>query len=306
MAELTASPARGVGAAGLVLGGAALFGTVGTAEVLGPVVPAVGLGAGRLLVAAVLLLALAVAGGHAAALPGCLRSAPTWWAGLGQACFNVCFLAAMRQAGVAVGTLVAIGATPILTGLLTRQVSRRWLVATGVAVAGLVLLVGGQAVGGSVVHPSVAGVLLALGASASYATYIIAGNAAVRRALPTTPYLATAFGISALLTLPFLAGGAGWMARPSAWLLVGYLAVVPTVVAYSLFNRGLRGVRSATASTLGLLEPVVAALLATLLLGERLSAVAVAGALLILVGLVLIVRSMARMTQSPRAPAPLV
>ncbi|HET7356953.1 MAG TPA: EamA family transporter [Nocardioidaceae bacterium] len=300
MARLRASPARGVGSAGLVLGGAALFGTVGTAEVLGPVVPAAGLGAGRLLVAAALLLALAVAGGHAAALPGCLRSASTWWAGLGQACFNVCFLAAMLQAGVAVGTLVAIGATPIITGLLTRQVSRRWLVATGVAVAGLVLLVGGQAVGRSVLQPSVLGIGLALGASASYATYIIAGNAAVARGLPTTPYLAATFGVSAVLTLPLLAfGDTDWMARASAWLLVGYLAVVPTVVAYSLFNRGLRGVRSATASTLGLLEPVVAALLATLVLGERLSAVAVAGAALILVGLVLIVRSSAGMTESP-------
>lgn len=300
MAELTPSPARGPGSAGLVLGGAALFGTVGTAEVLGPAVPAAGLAAGRLLVAALLLLAVAVLGGVGGAVPGCLRAAPTWWAGLGQACFNLCFLAAMLQAGVAVGTLVAIGATPILTGLLTRQVTRRWLVATGVAVAGLVLLVGGQAVGRSVVHPSVVGVLLALGASASYATYIIAGNAAVHRALPTTPYLAAAFGVSAVLTLPFLPfGGAGWMAQPSAWLLVGYLAVVPTLVAYSLFNRGLRGVRSATASTLGLLEPVVAALLATLALGERLSAVAVVGALLILVGLVLIVRSSAGMTESP-------
>lgn len=300
MARLRASPARGVGSAGLVLGGAALFGTVGTAEVLGPVVPAAGLGAGRLLVAAALLLALAVAGGHAAALPGCLRSASTLWAGLGQACFNVCFLAAMLQAGVAVGTLVAIGATPIITGLLTRQVSRRWLVATGVAVAGLVLLVGGQAVGRSVLQPSVLGIGLALGASASYATYIIAGNAAVARGLPTTPYLAATFGVSAVLTLPLLAfGDTDWMARASAWLLVGYLAVVPTVVAYSLFNRGLRGVRSATASTLGLLEPVVAALLATLVLGERLSAVAVAGAALILVGLVLIVRSSAGMTESP-------
>jgi DME family drug/metabolite transporter len=303
VAELTtgpAAPAHSLGSAGLVLGGAALFGTVGTAEVLGPAVPAAGLAAGRLLVAAVLLLGLAVVGGHGSALPGCLRVGPTWWAGLGQACFNLCFLAAMLQAGVAVGTLVAIGATPILTGLLTRQITRGWLVATGVAVAGLVLLVGGQAVGHSVLHPSVLGIALALGASASYATYIIAGNAAVARGLPTTPYLAAAFAVSAVLTLPLLAfGEAGWLAQPSAWLLVGYLAVVPTVVAYSLFNRGLRGVRSATASTLGLLEPVVAALLATLVLGERLSAVAVVGALLILAGLVLIVRSSAGMTESP-------
>ncbi len=312
MAELTAGPGgprlpEGLGAAGLVLGGAALFGTVGTAEVLGPVVPAAALGAARLLLSALLLLALAVAGGGGRSLAPCLRSAPTWWAGLGQACFNVCFLAAMRQAGVAVGTLVAIGATPILTGLVTRKVTRRWLFATAVAVAGLVLLVGGQASDGSVLHPSLLGILLALGASASYATYIIAGNAAAARGLPTTPYLATAFTVSALLTLPVLAvQGADWALRPAGLELVAYLAVVPTVVAYSLFNRGLRGVRPATASTLALLEPVVAALLATIVLGERLSPVAVTGALLILAGLVLIVRSTTRMAQSPRVRAPRV
>jgi len=305
VAELTRGTARGLGSAGLVLGGAALFGTVGTAEVLGPVVPATGLAAARLLLTAMLLVAVALTAGHGRAVLACLRRSPTWWAGLGQAFFNLCFLAAMRQAGVAVGTLVAIGATPVLTGLLTRQVSPRWLAATGVAVAGLALLVAGQASGTATFRPSALGILLALGASASYATYIIAGNAAVARGLATTPYLAAAFAVSAVLTVPFLPGEAGFLARPSAWLLVGYLAVVPTVAAYSLFNRGLRGVRSATASTLGLLEPVVAAVLAVLVIGERLGAVAVAGAALILLGLVLVVRSAARMTQSPRVRAPL-
>lgn len=296
MAQLTSrpltdelTPSRS-GAATLVLSGAALFGTIGTAQVLGPDVPAPQLAAARLLLAAPLFLVVAVATGHLAALSVMWRHPPTWWAGLGQAGFNLCFLAAMTEAGVAVGTLVAIGATPILTGLASRHVSRLWLGATSIAVTGLVLLVGAQMDTSSA--PSVLGVVLALGASASYATYILAGKASGARGLETQPYLAASFMVAAVLTLPLLfAGDLTAMTTPSGVLLVVYLAVVPTVVAYSLFNRGLHGVRSSTASTLGLIEPVVAAALAVLLVGERLSPLGVVGALLIVTGLLLIVRS---------------
>lgn len=298
MAELTGTDARThpgpsgsrFGSAALVLAGAALFGTIGTAQAVGPDVPAPELAGARLLLSGVLLVLVAVLTGHGAGLSSSCRHSPTWWAGIGQAGFNLCFLGAMIEAGVAVGTLVAIGATPILTGLVTRQVSKLWLVATGVALTGLVLLVGGQA--GSAQGPSTLGILLALGASASYATYIIAGNAAVTRGLEVQPYLAVAFSVAAVLTLPLLVtGDVAWLWSGGGASLVLYMALVPTVLAYSLFNRGLGGVRSSTASTLGLIEPVVAASLAVVVVGERLSALGVVGALLVLGGLLLIVRS---------------
>lgn len=293
-----------LGSAALVLGGAALFGTVGTAQLLGPDVPAAELAAARLLLAAVLIAAVAGLVDRFTGFRRVLGAPPVWWAAVGQAGFNLCFLGAMNRAGVAVGTLVAIGATPVLTGLATRHVSRLWAVATCIAVGGLTLLVGGQMRSGSA--PSVLGVLLALGASASYATYIIAGNAAAARRLPTQSYLTVAFGGAALITLPLLVvGDVGWIGTGPGVLLVGYLAVVPTVLAYHLFNRGLHGVRPSTASTLGLIEPVVAACLAVLLVKETLSPAGVAGALLVVAGLLLIVRSAARpevrMQQSPRA-----
>ncbi len=297
MAQLSTQPANAqpagpgrFGSAALVLGGAALFGTVGTAQLLGPDVPPPQLAAARLLLAAAVFVLLAVVTGHVVGLVGGWRQAPTWWAALGQAGFNLCFLGAMNQAGVAVGTLVAIGATPILTGLLTRHVTRLWLVATCIAISGLALLVGGQMRTESA--PSPLGILLALGASASYATYIIAGNAAASRGLELQSFLAVVFSIAAVATIPLLiVGEVAWLATGAGLLLVVYLAMVPTVIAYNLFNRGLHGVRPSTASTLGLIEPVVAAVLAVLLVDERLSPAGVAGALLIVTGLLLIVRS---------------
>lgn len=282
-------PGRPLGAALLVLAGASLFGTVGTAQALGPDVPASSLAAARMLATGVLLLVTAAVVGGRAGIRIAAGHAPTWFAGVGQASFNLCFLAALREAGVAVGTLLAIGAAPVITGLVTRRVTRTWLVATTVAVAGLALLVGGQH--GAADAPSWLGVALALGAAASYATYIVAGNVAEARGLETQSYLAAVFAVAAVATLPWLLlGDVGWVGSAGGALLLGYLVLVPTVIAYSLFNRGLRGVRSSTAATLGLIEPVVAATLAFLVLGERLRPTGLLGAVLVLLGLLLIVR----------------
>lgn len=276
----------------LVLAGASLFGTVGTAQALGPDVPSSSLAAARLLLTAVVLVAIVLALGGGRGITAAWRRAPTWFAGVGQGAFNLFFLAAMKETGVAVGTLVAIGAAPVVTGLIARHVTRLWLVATTVAVTGLVLLVWGQQGGSMEATPL--GVALALGAATSYATYIVAGNAAEELGLETQAFLAAAFAVAAVVTLPgLLVGDLGWVTTAGGALLLGYLVLVPTVLAYSLFNRGLRGVRSSTASTLALIEPVVAASLAFLLLGERLGPLGLVGAALILLGLVLIVRSTA-------------
>lgn len=284
------------GAALLVLAGASLFGTVGTAQALGPDVPPSSLAAARMLLTAVLFVGVAVLIGRAPATVRMFRHGPAWTAGAGQGAFNLFFLAAMKEAGVAVGTLVAIGAAPIVTGLITRHVTRTWLAATSVAVAGLVLLVGGQGTGQG---PSVLGVGLALGAAASYATYIVSGNAAEARGLDTQPFLAAAFTVSAVVTLPWLLlGELSWAETGGGAALLAYLVLVPTLVAYSLFNRGLRGVRSSTAATLALIEPVVAASLAFLVLGERLGASGLVGAAMILLGLLVIVRSTASAEES--------
>ena len=282
--------ARPVSSALLVLAGASLFGTVGTAQALGPDVPSSSLAAGRMLLTAGVFCLVAVALGRRSGIVAAYRLAPTWWAGAGQGAFNLFFLAAMRESGVAVGTLVAIGAAPVVTGLIARHVTRMWLFATAVAVAGLVLLVLGQRAGP--LHASVPGVALALGAAASYATYIVAGNAAEARGVETQSFLAAAFSVSAVVTLPWLVlGDLRWVGSGAGAVLLGYLVLVPTILAYSLFNRGLRGVRSSTASTLALAEPVVAATLAFLVLGERLSAIGLLGAAMVLVGLLLVVRS---------------
>jgi drug/metabolite transporter, DME family len=274
--------------AALVLAGACLFGTIGTARVLGPVSPSGSVGAVRVLLAAVVLVVLA-----AAARPGLdawrveWRRTSTLLAGGAQAAFQLTFLAAVLHTGVAVGTLVAIGSAPLVAGLLSRQVSRTWVGATSVALTGLVLLV----LGGGGARLSLTGLLLALGAGTAYGVYLVTTSRAVTRGAPPALTTAVAFTVAAIVLLPWLAlEDATWLRTGSGWLMVGYLALVPTVLAYRLFARGLRRVPPSTASTMGLAEPVVATVLGVALLGERLSAVGWAGAALVLVGLALVSR----------------
>jgi DME family drug/metabolite transporter len=269
----------------LVVAGTALFGTVGTARVLGPAIPAPSVAAGRLGASAVLLVALALLLGSKAAMRRALRHPWVYLAGAGQAGFQVCFLAAVEQIGVATGTLVAIGCTPVVAGLVTRQVTATWLVATALSVLGLVLLVGGDAGPGDPL-----GLLSALGASVSYATYIVATRHLVAGGVSGLGVLAAIFVVSGVALAPFLLLGApGALWTKAGLATVAYLAVVPTVLAYRLFNAGLRGVSASTAATLGLTEPVVAAGLGVLVLDERLGVPGIVGAGLVLVGLLVLV-----------------
>ena len=82
---------------------------------------------------------------------------------VGVSGYQLCFFSAVRLTGVAVGTVVAIGSGPVLTGLISRltgggPLTVRWMVATAGAVGGCALLVAsGRAAG-----VSLAGVGLAL------------------------------------------------------------------------------------------------------------------------------------------------
>ncbi len=69
-----------------------------------------------------------------------------------------------------------------------------------------------------------------------------------------------------------------------------WLGPVTAALAYWFFVTGLRRVSAATAGTLSLAEPLVAAVLAVVVLGERLSAPVTAGAVLLLGGLVIVSR----------------
>jgi DME family drug/metabolite transporter len=77
-------------------------------------------------------------------------------------------------------------------------------------------------------------------------------------------------------------------ALAAGWPLLVYLGLGPTAVAYALFTAGLGRVPATVAGIVSLLEPLTATTLGLLVFGERLGAVGVAGACLLLAALTLL------------------
>jgi len=167
---------------------------------------------------------------------------------------------------------------------LRRAVSARHLVALAASFLGLVLLVGGGA------HVELSWALvLAVVSPVIYTAYILVGE----RVMDSGPALpASAVIISgAALAFCLLAALNHQLALPlhaSGWAVVIGLAVIPTMLAISLFLAGLPRVGAARAALLSTWEPVVTVALAVLLLGDRMSPIQVLGGILVLVAVVVV------------------
>ena len=215
---------------------------------------------------------------------------------VGVVVYPLAFYSAMNLAGVAVGNVVALGSGPVFAALFEwlgerHPLSGRWAVATGLAVLGIVGLVLGREAGSATSSGgTLPGVALGLLAGAAYAGYTYASSRAIRSVQPSRGVMGAMFGIGAVLLMPvLLTTGAPLLQSWAAVGIASYLAIGPMFVAYLLFGIGLRTVRSSAATTLTLLEPVVATILAVVVVGERLALLGWIGLVLVFAGLVVLV-----------------
>jgi DME family drug/metabolite transporter len=284
-----------------VLLAALCFATTGTAQALGPdgTTP-IGVGAARILVGGALLVLVARAKARASAR---WARTPVAAAVAGVAVYQLAFFAAVHETGVAVGTIVALGSAPTLTGLFEwildrRRPPGRWAVATALACAGVALL----ALAGGNADVSVPGVALAVTAGGAYASYTLAAKRLMRDGHAPESVMAVAFGLGAIVLLPALvASGPSWLAHPGGIALALFLGTIPTALAYLLFANGLKRLSASETATLTLAEPLTAGILGAVVLAEPLSGASVAGSGLVLAGLLVLALPL----PSPRvAPAP--
>lgn len=272
-----------------VLCAAVLWGTTGTLQTLLPadreplVVAAI-----RLAVGALSLLAMALLAGDSRRAFAHLPLRPVIAAGMAIGLYNMLFFVAVTQAGVGVGTAIAIGSAPVWVTLyealrLGRLPGPLRAFGQTISILGAALLVldsGGGA--------SVGGMVLAAAAGAAYAAYSVATGGLGGRVPPATLAAGT-FTVAALIAAPaFIALPVAWAADPTAWPALAFLGVVTTGVAYALFTRGLARVATSTAVTLSLMEPLTAWLLAIFVVGEAVTAQRLIGAGLVFAGLALV------------------
>ncbi|MER6316694.1 EamA family transporter [Streptomyces sp. NPDC001581] len=306
------SPAAGRSLLYLVVAGAA-WGTAGAAASLlflasdlGPLALSFWRCAGGLVV---LLGVLAVRGSRS----GPVRTRPPVGSliatGLLFTVFQAAYFAAVRETGLAVGTVVTLGAGPVIIALGARhwmgeRLGRGGVAAVLGALAGLAVLVLGS--GGGEVRPL--GVGWALLSAAGYAGMTLRARWLGQRGAGGDPLVTTAWSVAVgtVCLLP-LAAAEGLLPHTAdigrvLWLLV-YVATVPTALAYALYFTGAAAVRAATVSVIMLIEPVSAAVIAVLLLGERLTAAVVLGTVLLLTAVGALIAAESRRPAEAAVPA---
>ncbi|MEI2775271.1 MAG: EamA family transporter [Tetrasphaera sp.] len=206
----------------------------------------------------------------------------------------------MALVGVAIGNVLALGSGPVFAALLELVIDKRpigpaWAVATAVSVLGIALL-GASASSAPGPNP-VGGVVLALASGFGYALYSWAAARLIGRGHRSRSVMAALFAVTAVVLVPaFLMAGPGPLLQPRGLAILAYLALIPMALAYLLFGYGLRGLAASAATTLALAEPVVATVLATVILREQISAIGWLGIALIVVGLLLVARAERRVS----------
>lgn len=271
-----------------MLAAGVLWGTVGPAQVLaGSGAGPVAVGGARIFSGGLVLAALVLVADRRAFRALTRRTwPPLVAASAATGTFQAAFFSAVDRTGAAVATAVVFGLAPVSTGLCERLVlgarlSRRWWAGTACAIGGVALLM----VPGPAVHVDPVGIALSLVGGTCFGVYTVSAKVLTGRDA----------GMAAAVSVTLLAGGAAllpWtlaelpaLAAPRSAVLVAWLGIAATAAAYMFFVTGLGRVAAATAGTLSLAEPLVAAGLAIAVLGERLSAPVAAGSLLLLGGL---------------------
>lgn len=262
-----------------VLIAALLWGSTGTAATFAPDVSAVAIGAvamgiGGLLQAAIAAKSILEFSAQLAAQGRLLLTGA-----LAVAVYPLAFYASMHLAGVTVGTVISIGSAPLLSALIEyrlegQRLTRRWMSGATIGVIGMLLLSVAQsgehgATGDS--KQVMWGVILGLLAGLTYALYSWAARRLMQRQIPSRTAMGATFGLGGLLLMPVLALTGGPLLASWNNAAVGaYMASVPMFIGYLCYGYGLARVSASMATTITLIEPVVAAILAVIIVGERL------------------------------------
>lgn len=239
---------------------------------------------GRLLVGAILLLALVAVRREGlpprAAWPGIVGMG-VFWFGLYMVALN--WGEQHTDAGTAA---LLVGSGPLmvalLAGLLLHEGFPRPLLA-GLAVAFVGAALAGAASGGG--DTALVGVLLCLAAAAGHAVGVIFQKPALGHASPLQ-VTAYASAIGAVVCLPFAGQLVDDLGDASAgtWVGVVYLGVLPTALAFWTWSYALSHMSAGRLGAVTYIVPAITVVLAWPTLGEFPSALAFAGGALCLVG----------------------
>ena len=280
--------------AGALVVASMLWGTTGTAASFLPDnVSPLAVGAATMMFGGILLFAISAR----TAIAALQNAASRRWlvmGAIGVVVYPLAFYSSMSLAGVAIGNVASLGSGPVFAALLERAFERRhpsrvWAACTAAALVGIAMLAGGSdrsegALSGRSSGDTMAGIGLGLLAGLAYALYTYSSSRAIRAGAASGAAMGGMFGFGALALAPLLLVLGGPLLQSATTVgIAAYLAIGPMFTAYVFFGIAMRTLESSTATSITLLEPLVATLLAVLVVGERLLAVGWLGLAVVLV-----------------------
>jgi drug/metabolite transporter (DMT)-like permease len=211
------------------------------------------------------------------------------------------WIASLEYTSVAAST-VLVTTNPIWIAaaswvLFRERPGRGLLGGIAIALAGSVAIFAAGAGDGSGRDPTL-GNALALAGSIAVSGYLLLGRS-LRRRLSLLAYVWLVYGAAAGVLLATVAATAAPMLgfAPAAYALLAALALGPQLAGHSAFNWALRYLSPAFIAIAILGEPVGAAILAYLVLGERIGPLELSGFLLLLCGIYVAARAERRSTR---------
>ncbi|MBU3967033.1 MAG: DMT family transporter [Euryarchaeota archaeon] len=192
------------------------------------------------------------------------------------------FFISIMEASVAIAVLLLYTAplyvttfSPLL--LKERSTGKGWM-ALGLSIAGVILIIDPLKLDISL---KLTGIIAGMLSGVSYGFQIMISKH-ISKSYSGYSQAFWSFMIAMLLLLPFAAVPLDIVSGNIGYLIL--LAIFPTILAISLYFNGLNKVRAASASILGLIEPVSAVIFSLLILHESISIPVMLGGALILMG----------------------
>jgi len=207
------------------------------------------------------------------------------------ALYQISFFYGVKLAGVAIGTVVGIGSSPISAGLLSaiflkEKLHRKWMISTFISIIGLFFIsFSSKQVN---YNFNIFGVFLAITAGFSYALYTMISKKLLE-VLDNDTVMAILFLGGAVFLSPVLFfNDLSWVLTTRGLLVTLHLGLFTTALSYIFFIRGLNYIAVSKTATLSLTEPLTAAFLGITILNEKPNIYSIIGIILIFIGIMIL------------------
>ncbi len=209
------------------------------------------------------------------------------------ALYQLTFFYGVRMAGVAVGTMVGIGSSPIFAGTLSwiflkQKQTKRWIVSTMLGIVGLIFI----SIPMFDINASfnLVGILLCLGAGLTYTLYTFSTKELLKEHSANSVVGLLFLGGGILLTPFILINDISPLFTFIGIAVILHLGLFATALSYFFFANGLKLIRVSETATLSLAEPLTATFLGITVLKESPTLLSIIGMLFIFISLVILVR----------------